>query len=135
METVISKDISGAREVVDIESQHASKPVAEPVISSLAETSGSLNLARIMASNDSLAIFRRFDDLSMLNLLCLQTELTSLQAELLDLVTPQDKSNLSIERNLFKNPKHIDFSPFVGNESSLEQELLEKIRVKLKEYS
>lgn len=90
MEKSSTIEISRAGKDVDIASQHvASSPSSD--VSQAVGTPGLLNLSAAMASNGSLAIFRRFGHLNMLNILCLQAELMNLRAELCGLKSPQLK--------------------------------------------
>ena len=123
------------REGADIESQQATLSPLQPEIIQEAAVPGYLNLSAIMASNDSFAIFRRFGDLNMLNILCLQAELTNLRAEFLDLVLASAKKDPYSDRNFFKNKNPIDFNAFIKEGPSSQREVFEKIRTKLKEYS
>ena len=135
MDTEIPVQESCSRRNTDVESQHVPANSLRPDAPAPTGTPGALNLATIMASNDSLAIFRRFGDLTMLNLLCLQSELTSLRAELLDLMSQQTKTTPGPDRNLFRNTNLVDFSSILQENKLPEREVLEKIRIKLKEYS
>jgi len=124
---------------MDIESQNMDSKAPEPVTPSPRQQPvnmpGSLNLAAIMASNDSLAIFRKFSDLGMLNILCLQEELTHLRRRLFDLISPEGKNDLNYDRNPFDNQNLIDFDALIQDGQSPERKLLNEIRIKLKEYS
>jgi len=124
---------------MDIESQNVDSKAPAPATLSLrlqpVDMPGSLNLAAIMASNDSLAIFRKFNDLGMLNILCLQEELTHLRRRLFDLISPEGKNNLSYDHNPFDNQNLIDFDVLIQDGQSPERRLLNEIRIKLKEYS
>lgn len=124
---------------MDIESQNveseATEPATPPPRQQRVNMPGSLNLAAIMASNESLAIFRKFSDLSMLNLLCLQEELTHLRRKLFDLISLEGKNNLNYNHNPFDNQNVIDFDVLIQDSQSPERKLLNEIRIKLKEYS
>ena len=52
---------------------------------------GYAKVAQLMASHNELAIFRRFQELNMRNLLYLQAELSHLEAELRDIVEADTK--------------------------------------------
>jgi hypothetical protein len=134
MEKSSTIEISRAGKDVDIESQHvASRP--SPDVSQAVGTPGLLNLSAVMASNDLLAIFRRFGDLNMLNILCLQAELMNLRVELCGLISAQLKPDSTFDKDPFKNENPIDFKPFINDIQSSERDTLERIRAKLREYS
>jgi hypothetical protein len=87
-----------------------------------------------MASNDSLAIFRRFSDMNMLNLLCLQSDISTLRAEFLALTSPAKNGPLT-NKDFFQNKNTIDFRKFLENNFTPQRDVFERLRVKLTEYS
>jgi hypothetical protein len=115
---------------------------------------GYREIAHLMAFKDSpFAIFRRFGQLSMLNLLSLQAELMELQAELRYLCKTDDSSNDPLRTKfaysfleMRENYEAIRAARLVDHQSHghtstpkdpapQQYELILKIRDKLKEYS
>jgi len=83
---------------------------------------------------DHLAVFRRFGDLNILSILCLQAELLHLQSKLV-LHTRESIAGRELKQN--SDDGGIDLKPFleVDGDQTPEFELLKKIRRKIVEYS
>lgn len=84
-------------------------------------------LAQLMGAYTEVAIFRRFGSLNTLSVLSLQAELVELE----------DKYKQCVERdNQSENSRDLSEDFYTLHESnSGQKDLLDKIRVKLKEYS
>lgn len=94
---------------------------------------GYQKLASLMGNYHETAIFRRFDSLSMLNVLSLQAELLALQDELGDICF-EDESSDDPAANAFA----VNFFALRESEGGINDEqyqILIKIREKLREYS
>lgn len=117
-------------------SQHSAEAATpEPAMSS-SETY--LELATFMNRYDGAAIFRRFGDLNMLNLLTLQSELEHLRARCL--ISRWNNDSVTENHNLSARSIAIQLAQIESGETVAEQELKSKelmgeIRMKLKEYS
>ena len=95
------------------------------------------HLAKMMNKYEGIAIFRRFGDLNMINLLDLQYELVTLRSEFKDLcalISPYDEDG--ILRYGVAHPLPSREEVDVGaTKDKIQQQLRVKIREKLKEYS
>ena len=90
-------------------------------------------LAKLMGTHHETAIFRRFGELNMLNLLSLQAELTDLEIQLQSIRNEDEVSDDPV-RSLYA----IDFHEMSkqGDERDDQQwQMLLRIREKLQEYS
>jgi hypothetical protein len=105
---------------------------------------GYLQVSNELTQHDDLAAFRMFGDLNMLNLLTLQAELTELRYEFIALASDGHPKGFSNHKNYntwyiaWPKNRPADFSGLYGPDDELkspERVLLEKIRLKLKEYS
>jgi len=92
-------------------------------------------LSNLMGTWPEVAIFRRFGSLNAQNLLFSQAEITHLETELRDLRAEEEqKENLkgiAAQRNWFELSQGLDDD----DEPSEQWEIIQKIRVKLREYS
>lgn len=128
-------------------------PTVEPI------ENGYREIAQLMACKDSpFAIFRRFGQLNMLNLLCLQAELMELQRDLKDACAEDDKMGIGSKRGTFAysfiamREGYEDYKRSTGEHTSLngsgngqvlppeppettQYGLMLEVREKLKEYS
>jgi hypothetical protein len=92
-------------------------------------------LSNLMGTWPEVAIFRRFGSLNAQNLLFSQAEITHLETELRDLRAEEeqkeDLKGIAAQRNWFELSQGLDDD----DEPSEQWEIIQKIRVKLKEYS
>ena len=127
-----------AMESLDVESQfppelnHAEFP-DQPVDNKTGPGYGPgyLQLANGIEYNTELAVFRRFGDLNILNILCLQAELVQLRSQLISLPQSPVPQN-TLLRNIVNLAEFVEAD---GEPPSAEVTLMKKIRKKLKEYS
>lgn len=92
-----------------------------------------LRLATSIDRFEHLAVFRRFGDLNILSILCLQAELVSLRSDLMSRI----KSRTERWDGPQINDLGIDLAPFlnIDEQSKPDYELLERIRGALAKYS
>ncbi|EXJ76781.1 uncharacterized protein A1O5_01289 [Cladophialophora psammophila CBS 110553] len=92
-------------------------------------------LSNLMGTWPEVAIFRRFGSLNAQNLLFLQAEITHLETELRDLRAEeeekQDLKGIAAQRNWFELSRGLD----EDDEPSEQWDIIQKIRVKLREYN
>lgn len=127
-------EFSAGSEAIDLEAQLSCEEQPYTRNSDGPETSALLRLATSIDRFEQLAVFRRFGDLSILSILCLQTELLHLRSKLV-LQTRDSIANREIQHN--NENASIDLKPYldVDGELNPELELLEKIRGKMVKYS
>lgn len=94
------------------------------------EPRGYHRLADLMGQYPETAIFRRFGDLNMLNILSLQAELIDLRVEFRDTWAEDDGSAEPGEKEY-----STWFRKLIKAEDSIQLDLLNKIREKLRLYS
>lgn len=101
-----------------------------------------LYLAAIMAGDEDVTIFRRFDELNVLNLLVLQDELHSLNEQLMNWCQPRHDNSQEIPQNYLASyilgQSHSASQDTTGRNQTITPdttELQETLRGKLKEYS
>jgi hypothetical protein len=144
MTTSFSIDASATNEAADIEAQ---KNKGLPVVIETG-TNGPADVGAQQKSSEdgccpeylslshywrATATFRRFSDLNMLNLLCLQAELTQLQSEFytLALKHPHPQAENGVD-NFSRLVRCVERQQ---KPHSPEHELFHRIRIKLNEYS
>ncbi|KAH0840788.1 hypothetical protein FOPE_05905 [Fonsecaea pedrosoi] len=92
-------------------------------------------LSDLMGTWPEVAIFRRFGSLNAQNLLFLQAEITHLETELRDLRNEeeqrQDLKGIEAQRNWYKLSQGLEDD----DEPSEQWDIIQKIRVKLREYN
>lgn len=87
-------------------------------------------LADLMGHYPEAAIFRRFGALNAIHLLSLQAELIDLQVQFRDICAEDDSMGNSDEKEFSTY-----FRKLRESEDSLQYDMLNKIRAKLREYS
>jgi hypothetical protein len=127
-------------EVVPVESQAATVVDSPPPVQGISRSStqwsmGSYpKLSRLMGRWPDVAIIRRFATLNIETLLALQAEISHLEDELKQLREEEERHNdekgLNAQRYWFELSQ-----PDANGEYCEQWELMQKIRVKLKEYS
>lgn len=96
---------------------------------------GYFKLASLMASSPELAIIRQFRELQMLNLMRLQAKLQELEKEYRDTVLEDAASGDRERVNLINDFRQMRELAESEDGESEQYDLLEKIKVTLKEYS
>lgn len=95
-------------------------------------SNGYYRLAELMNSSPDTTIFRRFNQLNLMNLLGLQAELIDLQRQWKNLYTdPEIQADFDEEEKLFA----VNFQKLLASEDSRHLTVLKRTREVLKEYS
>jgi hypothetical protein len=89
-------------------------------------------LAKFMGRSNDIAIFRRYNEFNMLNLLSLQAEIAALRADFYNQCSVDDISGPPFEK-FSENFKSLRDAGVMSNEE--QYAILHKIRKKMKEYS
>jgi hypothetical protein len=99
---------------------------------SLSKPKGYPRLARLMGRSNDVAIFRKYDEFNMLNLLSLQAELAALRKEYWDQCRVDDTCGPPYDTYTenFQTLRHSE-----GTATGEQYSILLKIRTKMKEYS
>lgn len=105
----------------------------EPAKTEKPSDDGYPKLARLMASYPETAIFRRFGELNMINILRLQAELQDMECQLQEIRNEDAQSNDPIRQSYVKDFRLM--RDWIENGDSLQHELLVSIGEKLREYS
>ncbi|KAL2011660.1 hypothetical protein VTN00DRAFT_4378 [Thermoascus crustaceus] len=105
----------------------------EPAATEKPSDDGYPKLARLMASYPETAIFRRFGELNMINILRLQAELQDMECQLQEIRNEDAQSNDPIRQSYVKDFRLM--RDWVENGDSLQHELLVSIGEKLREYN
>jgi hypothetical protein len=102
--------------------------------SAMAVADGYPKLARLMSLAPETAIFRRFNDLTMLNLLRLQAELQELENQLEETRIEDESSDDQVRQQLSRDFHLMREYVSQGQTDSLQHALLQDIAEKIKEY-
>ena len=113
------------------------KTVSEADNDNVSEAERFRNLASAMDGGEVKLIFRRFGDLTTLNLLILQAEVLQLQAsfDAVSLTNTDEYQGYLATYSLGKRPTETVNQQSLGKKTKHKSDLLKKLREKLKEYS